>query len=65
MASALDNTVEAEMRRLARVDLLIIDDLALQAMDPVETDQRDARPLAKGAGCCGAQRGFSLSAEQP
>jgi DNA replication protein DnaC len=25
------------MRRLARVDLLIIDDLALQAMDPVET----------------------------
>jgi DNA replication protein DnaC len=25
------------MRRLARVDLLIIDDLALQAMDPTET----------------------------
>ena len=25
------------MRRLARVDLLIIDDLALQAMDPIET----------------------------
>ena len=36
-AARLDNTVEAEMRRLARVDLLIIDDLALQAMDPVET----------------------------
>ena len=25
------------MRRLARVDLLILDDLALQAMDPTET----------------------------
>ncbi len=36
-AARLDNTVEAEMRRLARVELLIIDDLALQAMDPVET----------------------------
>ena len=36
-AARLDNTVEAEMRRLARVDLLIIDDLALQAMDPTET----------------------------
>jgi DNA replication protein DnaC len=36
-AARLDHTVEAEMRRLARVDLLIIDDLALQAMDPTET----------------------------
>jgi DNA replication protein DnaC len=36
-AARLDNTVEAEMRRLARVELLILDDLALQAMDPVET----------------------------
>ena len=36
-AARLDNTVEAEMRRLARVDLLILDDLALQAMDPTET----------------------------
>jgi DNA replication protein DnaC len=36
-AARLDNTVEAEMRQLARVDLLIIDDLALQAMDLVET----------------------------
>jgi DNA replication protein DnaC len=36
-AARLDNTVEAEMRRLARVDLLIIDDLALQAMDPTDT----------------------------
>jgi DNA replication protein DnaC len=36
-AARLDNTVEAEMRRLARLDLLIIDDLALQAMDQVET----------------------------
>ena len=36
-AARLDNTHEAEMRRLARLDLLIIDDLALQAMDPFET----------------------------
>jgi DNA replication protein DnaC len=36
-AARLDNTVEAEMRRLARVELLIIDDLALQAMDATET----------------------------
>lgn len=36
-AARLDNTVEAEMRRLARLDLLIIDDLALQGMDQVET----------------------------
>jgi DNA replication protein DnaC len=36
-AARLDNTLEPEMRRLAGVQLLIIDDLALQAMDPVET----------------------------
>jgi DNA replication protein DnaC len=36
-AARLDNTLEAEMRRLARVDLLIIDDLALQTLDPTET----------------------------
>jgi DNA replication protein DnaC len=36
-AARLDNTLEAEMRRLAAVELLIIDDLALQAMDPTET----------------------------
>jgi DNA replication protein DnaC len=36
-AARLDNTLEAEMRRLSAVELLIIDDLALQAMDPVET----------------------------
>lgn len=36
-AARLDNTVEAEMRRLARVDLLIVDDLALQAMDGLGT----------------------------
>ena len=40
-AARLDNTVEAEMRRLARVDLLIIDDFALQAMDA----HRDRRLL--------------------
>lgn len=36
-AARLDNSVEAEMRRLARVDLLIIDDFALQTMDQTET----------------------------
>jgi DNA replication protein DnaC len=36
-AARLDNTVEAEMRRLARLDLLIIDDLALQPLGPTET----------------------------
>ena len=33
----LDNTLEAEMRRLARVDLLILDDFALRALDATET----------------------------
>ena len=36
-AARLDNSVEAEMRRLARLDLLVIDDLALQALDGTET----------------------------
>jgi DNA replication protein DnaC len=33
----LDNTLEAEMRRLARVDLLILDDFALRALNATET----------------------------
>src|SRR5206468_2944001 len=36
-AARLDNTLEAEMRRLAHVDLLIIDDFALKALDATET----------------------------
>jgi DNA replication protein DnaC len=36
-AARLDNSVEAEMRRLTRVELLIIDDFALQPMDQIET----------------------------
>lgn len=36
----LDNTYEAELRRLIAVDLLIIDDFGLDAMDP--TESRDA-----------------------
>ena len=36
-ASRLDNSHEAEMRRLIRVDLLLVDDLALQPLDSVET----------------------------
>jgi DNA replication protein DnaC len=37
LASRLDNSHDAEMRRLLRVDLLIVDDLALQALDAVDT----------------------------
>jgi DNA replication protein DnaC len=36
-ASRLDNTHEAELRRLIRPDLLLIDDLCLQAMDAADT----------------------------
>jgi DNA replication protein DnaC len=36
-AARLDNTLEAEMRRLAHVQLLIIDDFCLQALDATET----------------------------
>lgn len=36
-AARLDNTVEAEMRRLTHVQLLILDDFALQPLDATET----------------------------
>ena len=36
-AARLDNTLEAEMRRLARVDLLILDDFALRPLDATQT----------------------------
>ena len=36
-AARLDNSLDAEMRRLTSVDLLILDDFALQALDPTET----------------------------
>lgn len=36
-AARLDNTLEVEMRRLARVDLLILDDFALRPLDATET----------------------------
>lgn len=36
-ASRLDGTYEAEMRKLIRVDLLILDDFLLRPLDPVET----------------------------
>jgi DNA replication protein DnaC len=36
-AARLDNTLDYEMRRLATVELLIIDDLALQPLDAVST----------------------------
>lgn len=37
-AARLDNTLEAEIRRLARVELLIVDDFALRALDPTQTN---------------------------
>ena len=37
-AARLDNTLEAEMRKLARVDLLILDDFALRSLDATETN---------------------------
>jgi DNA replication protein DnaC len=36
-AARLDNSHEAELRRLIRVDLLIVDDFALQPLDTMET----------------------------
>ena len=36
-ASRLDNSHDAEIRKLLRVDLLVIDDFALQPMDSVDT----------------------------
>ena len=36
-ASRLDNSHDAEMRKLLRVDLLILDDFALQPMDALDT----------------------------
>jgi len=37
-AARLDNTLAAEMRKLARVDLLILDDFALRTLDATETN---------------------------
>jgi DNA replication protein DnaC len=37
-AARLDNTLHTEMRRLARVDLLILDDFALRPLDTTETN---------------------------
>jgi len=37
-AARLDNTLPAEMRKLARVDLLILDDFALRTLDATETN---------------------------
>lgn len=37
-AARLDNTLEAEIRKLARVDLLILDDFALRTLDPTQTN---------------------------
>ncbi len=36
-ASRLDNSHDAEMRKLLRVDLLIVDDFALQPLDALDT----------------------------
>jgi len=36
-AARLDNSVDAEIRRLIQVQLLLIDDFALQRLDATET----------------------------
>jgi DNA replication protein DnaC len=36
-ASRLDNSHDAELRKLLRVDLLVLDDFALKPMDPLDT----------------------------
>jgi hypothetical protein len=36
-AARLDNTLDAEMRRLTRVELLILDDFALRPLDATQT----------------------------
>ncbi len=37
-AARLDNTLEAEIRRITAVDLLIVDDFALRALDATQTN---------------------------
>ncbi|MCZ4582064.1 ATP-binding protein, partial [Gordonia amicalis] len=37
-AARLDNSVDAELRRITAVDILIIDDFALRALDATETN---------------------------
>lgn len=37
-AARLDNTLDAEIRRLARIDVLILDDFALRRLDATETN---------------------------
>lgn len=37
-AARLDNTLEAEIRKLARVDILILDDFALKPLDTTKTN---------------------------
>ena len=37
-AARLDNSLEAEIRRITAVDLLIIDDFAIKKLDPTETN---------------------------
>lgn len=46
-ASRLDASHDVEVRKLIRTDLLIIDDFALSAMDPVET--ADVHEIRGGA----------------
>ena len=37
-AARLDNTLDAELRRLTSLDLLIVDDFALRALDATQTN---------------------------
>ena len=68
-ASRLDNSTEAEMRRLAQVRLLIIDDFALQPLDAtadfyelvVARHQRTATIVTSNRGPAGATSSVTRS----
>jgi DNA replication protein DnaC len=51
-ASRLDNSHDAEMRKLLRVDLLVVDDFALQSLDGADT--ADVYGLIAERQCAGA-----------
>jgi DNA replication protein DnaC len=53
-ASRLDNSHDAELRKLIRVDLLILDDFALQAFDALDTADIWWRPSSGGKSVTGA-----------
>src|SRR3546814_12742646 len=57
-ASRLDNSHDNAIRKLLRVDLLIIDDFALQPMDSIDTIPEERRVGKEGVSTC--RSGWSL-----